>query len=133
MEEHHVVIVVIEPPTRFQTTRLRRLRQTPPTERSPSYYVEEEGEQVCITPNTATWFHWLDGLSHFAFEGLEGDFTARKLPTNKPEEPAHWIAFQKWAEREYRRDLGATDQLTTFHLEAVAADLEDEVATREIG
>jgi len=134
MKDHHVVIVVIPPLTPLEAKkRLHRVRGNTPAERLPCYYVEKAGEEIQITPNTPAWFDWLDGLNHFDFDGLEGDFTAHKQPTNKPEEPTHWIASQKWADKEYQRDLGATHQLSTFHLEAIATDLEDEVAANEIG
>ena len=86
-----------------------------------------------VDPNSPEWFCWLDGLTSFDFDGKDGDFTASKRPPNRPGEVAHWIASQQWGNKEYKRDLGQTENLTTFYLEEVAADIEAEISEKEIG
>jgi hypothetical protein len=112
---------------------LLRVMQPQQAETSSCYVLWSEEQEVRVTPNSAEWFGWLDGLTSFDFDGKDGDFTAFKETSKKEDEPAHWIAYQKWEDREYKRDLGATSQLTTSYLEEIAADLEEEVATKEIG
>jgi len=96
-------------------------------------YSNETGDTVWIDPNSPEWFCWLDGLTSFDFDGRDGDFVASKQSPNSSGEPAHWIASQQWGDKEYKRDLGQTENLTTFYLEEVAADIEAEVSEKEIG
>lgn len=130
MKPQIVSISVIEPP---MGKRLLRVGEVVPAEIPLAYFLESEQGEIWLTPNSAEWFDWLNGLASFEFDGVGGDFTACKETPNNSEEAVRWIAFQKWGDNEYQRDLGATNQLTTSYLEAVAIDLEDEVAAHETG
>lgn len=96
-------------------------------------YSNETDGAVSIDPDSPEWFHWLDGLTSFSFSGKDGDFLASKQIPTKPGEPTHWIASQQWEGKEYKRDLGQTEGLTTSYLEEVAYDIELEVSENEIG
>lgn len=96
-------------------------------------YSNETDDTVQVNPDSPEWFHWLDGLTSFEFDGQDGDFTASKQTSNKPGEATHWIASQQLADKEYTRDLGQTANLTISFLEEVAADLEAEVSSKERG
>jgi hypothetical protein len=133
MKEHHVAIVFIEPLTQSTTKWLLRAGQTTPAERPPSYYVEVEGKEMRVTPNTTAWFDWLDGLSHFDFDGEEGDFMAQKKVPQKPGEASHWVASRQWGGRSFQRDLGETSQLSMAHLEEIARDFEEAITPDDAG
>lgn len=96
-------------------------------------YSNETDDTVWVDPDSPEWFGWLDGLSSFSFSGRDGDFVASKRSPNRPGEPVHWIASQQWEDKEYKRDLGQTENLTTSYLEEIAADIEAEVSEKEIG
>jgi hypothetical protein len=96
-------------------------------------YSNETDDTVWVDPDSPEWFRWLDELTSFAFSGKEGEFLASKRTPISPEEPTHWIASQQWENKEYKRDLGQTENLTTSYLEEVAADIEAEVSEKEIG
>src|SRR5215469_6497316 len=115
--------------------RLLRRVNSQPRSPSPGYFVysNETHDTVWIDPDSPEWFHWLEELTSFDFDGKDGDFTAYKQSPKRPGEPTHWIASQQWGEKEYTRDLGQTANLTTSFLEEVAADMEAEVSEKERG
>ena len=96
-------------------------------------YSNETDDAVYIDPDSPEWFRWLDGLTSFSFSGKDGDFIASKQISTRTGEPAHWMASQQWEDKEYKRDIGQTANLTTSYLEEVAYDIELEVSENEIG
>jgi hypothetical protein len=131
VELHTACISVVSPNRRL----LRHADPSREPRPQPDYflYSNETNDTVSLDPNSAEWFRWLDGLTSFEFDGQDGDCEVTKQLPSKPGEPAHWIASQQWGDKEYKRYLGQTANLTTSYLEEVAADIEAEVSEKEIG
>ncbi len=79
---------------------------------------------VTIEPNSNVWFEWLFSIPRsFHFKGKSGHFTARKEVRR---DETYWYAYLK-AGKLHKAYLGKTEELTSDHLEEVAASLKNRV------
>jgi hypothetical protein len=81
----------------------------------------KEGE-LHITPDSSEWFAWLASLSSFRFVGRDGRFSARR--GSSPRSNRSWYAQRKIHQKNYRKYIGVSENVTITRLEKIAAILQ---------
>src|SRR4051812_34667435 len=74
-----------------------------------------------IVVETPDWYAWLEQATSFAFDGVQGRFTARKERRGKL--GWYWKAYRKQAGLVHSAYLGKSADLTLERLHTVASDL----------
>ncbi|PZW20554.1 LuxR family maltose regulon positive regulatory protein [Thermosporothrix hazakensis] len=85
--------------------------------------------QEQITPDSRSWFDWLEEIRSFAFSSRAGErCTALKERVQRGD--AYWYGYRSLHGRTVKRYLGRTRDLSTTRLEEIAALLADESPSR---
>jgi|SRR5712691_11677675 len=75
-----------------------------------------------ITPDSARWFHLLQQISSFHFQGRRGHFTARKETRKRG--GVYWIAYRHIHGKLRKKYVGPQARVTVARLEEIAGELE---------
>ena len=78
-----------------------------------------------IGVGSVEWYHWLEKHSAFAFEGIHGNFTARREQRSGNE---YWYAYRKQDGKLHKLYLGRGANLTLDRLNKTASHMVAQIA-----
>ena len=84
---------------------------------------QQDGQNIQVVVDTASWYAWLETASTFTFRSDYGSFTARLERAGNKRGGQYWRAYRKRHGKLHRAYLGKSEELTLERLKEVATVL----------